>query len=265
MLTSQPVLSGSDYRYKWLTRTRSHAEQESFKLLSPAVARRPSSALPPLILSSRFRELLQMVGQQRLEKMKQLIVVDSETLACSVARQLLAQGLRVVELHARADADGPGDFFESESVLRFNAASPATIGLVCFPSFLLPSTAPASCSVPVVASVLVAEKPVTTTSSTLYHNFLLALVSPANRGAKVHEIYSETEVRLLLHPSPSENATVSPEDCVAMLHGVSKRDRREKSVVCEVLDDATWSAIEEHHVNREFLFEENESGLVALV
>lgn len=261
MLTSQPVLSGSDFRYKWLTRARSRAEQESIKLLSPAVAPRPSSSLPPLILSSRFRELLQMVGRQRQEKMKQLVVVDSEALACSVARQLLAQGLRVVELHARADAEGPSDFFESESVLRFNAASPSTIGLVCFPSFLLPSTATASSSVPVVASVLVAEKPVTTTSSTLYHNLLLALVSPANRGAKVHEVFSETEVRLQLHPF-SEEAACSPEECIAMLHGMSKRDRREKSVVCEVLDDESWNVIEQRHLNRGFLFEENESCLV---
>lgn len=261
MLTSQPVLSGSDYRYKWLTRAHARVEQESIKLLSPVVPPRTSPSLPPLILSSRLRELLQMVGQQRRERMKQLIVVDSESLACSVARQLLAQGLRVVELHARADAEGPSDFFESESVLRYNVASPATVGLVCLPSFLLPSSATASSSVPVVASVLVAEKPVTTASVTLYHNLLLALVSPANRGAKVHEVFSETEVRLQLHPLPSEDAC-SPEDCVALLHGVSKRDRREKSVVCEVLDDETWNAIEQRHLNREFLFEENESCLV---
>ena len=254
---SQPQLTGSDYRYKWLSRSQQMTETEAISVLSSYVHSSSSPSSLPVIRSSRFDSILNEIASGRLENAKQLVITDSEVLTHTLSCYLHKQGLSVIELHAIPDSSSPQTFLSSQQVAWFNSSSPATIAMVCLPSFLQSSSSSILSSVPVVSRIIVAEKPFTPTSQTLYHNLLLALSAPINRHARIIEIFSETESRLQLRLPRSEVRDEKLEICRDMLNGLRKREK--KQLICEILNENEWNSMEEYHQNRDFLFPSNES------
>lgn len=260
VLVSEPQLTGSDYRYKWLSRSQQLTKTEAISVLSAYVPHSSSSPSLPTIISSRLKAVLEEIAEGRRENVKQIVITDSESLAYALARYLHKEGIRMIELYAVAGAKSPQAFLATKQVACFNAASPAVLGLVCLPSFIQTSPSLPLSSIPVVSRIIVAEKPITPTSQTLYHNLLLSLSTPINQHAQIIEIFSETESRLQLQTPRSETCSEKMESCLKILNGLMKRDK--KQFVCEILEEMEWNAMEEYHQNHDFLFPSNESRCV---
>ena len=225
-------------------------------------------------MSSRMRAVLQGVATHRKQGHKQLLVVESEQLAHSLHRHLCKQGLSVIDFPMNPSARTAGEFLQAAAVARFNAASPATIALVCLshasPALTGKTTATSTAreegiplsTIPRVDLVMTAEKLVMPSSVSLYQNLLVTLVHPVNASMQVVEVLSETEARLNMQVSRG-NASIESmvKGCVKNLLALTstkKEKRGEKPLVCEIVDECYWKELGEAHATRDFLFPNNE-------
>lgn len=281
----QPRRTGSDLRYKWLTRAQRLAEKEALNVITPLVSQSSttttsssssSSSSIPTLVSSRLQAVLQNVASNRKEGCKQLVVVESEHLAYTLHRHLCKQGLHVIEIMANPLATRQQEFLDTAAVMRFNAASPATIALLCLTSSSSSLTETMGemmveeeegekvksilASVLRVDVVVVAEKVIAPSSITLYQNLLATLASPLNASTHIVEILSETESRLNLRiPRGKVSNESAAANCIKQLLALSTpKKEKEKPLVCEVLDEGNWRLLEKDHCDRDFLFPVNE-------
>ena len=226
-VTSSPVLSGSDFKYKWLSAEQERRESACFSALAalprPASRERLSPAGVTL-LSSRLKHVLALVSEGRRKRRKQLLIVESEKMMYAIACELRRQGLELVELRGNPTNSNPFSFWESSSVTRFNVSGSACIGLLCLARFAC------DCSenfkhhypAPVVESVLICEKVKSPYCRGVYQNVLFMLATKTNAHASVVEVMNDLEARLSFVKSENEkkreNAT--PE-AIRVLFGVN--------------------------------------------
>lgn len=224
-----------------------------------------------------MRAVLQSVATNRKQGHKQLLVVESEQFAHSLHRHLRKQGLSVIDIPMNPSARSAGEFLQASAVARFNAASPATIALVCLshanPALIEKPAATSLASqegiplstTPRVDLVTMAEKLVMPSSVSLYHNLLVTLMHPVNASMQVIEVLSETEARLNMQVSRGNTSIESMvKGCVKNLLALTstkKEKRGEKPLVCEIVDDCYWKELEEKHATCDFLFPNNERRL----
>lgn len=202
--TCSPQLVGSSYRYKWLVHSEESQKEAQFWALKRL---RPASSVPhrnetPVLVSGRVRRVLQLLGEGRAKRAKQLVIVDSEAMAVSIAGQLRKQGLRVVVLTGDPTNSNPCSFWNHRRCVEFNHSSSATIALLCLrcfaesPSAAANETGTQCYAAPIVQQVIVAEKPRPGYWDTLYHNVLFMLGTKRNASATVKEVFSELETRI---------------------------------------------------------------------
>lgn len=245
------------------------------------------SALPstdsamPEVISSRVRRVLDLVGEGRARRLKQLVVVDSEAMARSLARLLRRQGLSVLLLAGDPTDSAPCRFWNHRLCVRFNHASPATVALLCLRRFAAPEASPAGeppagqpCyAAPVVQQVVVAEKPRPGYWEALYHDVLFMLGTKRNAAATVTEVFSELETRVSLSLRAEKTDRKALLDARRALFALgtfsslasaltrSHREKKElRPALCEVWDPTLWTAWEQRADNRDFLWDCNEGS-----
>lgn len=211
--TDSPKLLGSTFRYKWLAFAEENQKTAQFwalKRLRPASSSPPAGNETPVLVSGRVRRVLQLIGEGRAKRVKQLVIVDSESMACSLVSLLRRQGLAVLPLRGDPTNSNPCFFWNHRQCVQFNHASSATIAVLCLRRFAeIPAEDAAASSgefpagsqcyaAPIVQQIIVAEKPRPGYWDTLYHNVLFMLGTKRNAAATVKEVFSELETRVSL-------------------------------------------------------------------
>lgn len=166
---ASPLLTGCDFRYKWLSAEQKQQETACLDALaslpssgsaevSSGVSSEVSSGVT--LMSSRMQHVLDLVAEGRKKQAKMLLIVESEKFLYAVACALRRQGLHLVELRGDPTNSSPSAFWDSESVTRFNTSSAGTVGVLCLVRFANPEATHFKCHylAPVVQSVIVCEK-----------------------------------------------------------------------------------------------------------
>ena len=213
-------LIGSDLRYKWL----SHSEENQIerqsqllrKLLPPS---RSSTHETPLVISSRVRRVLHLVGEGRMKHLKQLVIVDSEAMAVSVSNLLQRQGFHIIQLVGDPTNSNPHLFWDHFQCVAFNHSSTSTIGLLCLRRFTQKTKEcePTCYPSPIIQQVIVAEKPRPGYWNQLYHNILFMLGTKRNASASVKEVFSELETRVSFSERKNKTGRKSISDAIRVL------------------------------------------------
>ena len=284
--TDSPKLLGSTFRYKWLAFAEENQKSSQFwalKRLRPGSSAPPAGNDAPVLVSGRVRRVLQLLGEGRAKRWKQLVIVDSEAMAVSLASLLRKQGLAVLPLRGDPTNSNPCSFWDHRQCVRFNHASSATIALVCLRRFAdVPAEsaaesgaeipAGAQCyAAPMVQQIIVGEKPRPGYWDSLYHNVLFMLGTKRNAAATVKEVFSELETRVslserkekadrkALHDAKRVLFALGTFDFAASTLTCSPKEKKElRPSLCEVWDPTLWTLWEQQAENRDFLWNCNE-------